>query len=68
MVANTLQTILASDLPFNTTRAVYLCDDSCDPEKEYVCSQLGPEVYYVSGRKQVKGARLPGRCACGRGA
>ena len=56
-LAATLQALLAADLPYNTTRMVYVCDDSCDPEKEYVCGSLGPEVTYVSGRKKMKGGQ-----------
>jgi hypothetical protein len=62
VLAATLQSLLAADLPYSTTRMVYVCDDSCDPEKEYICANLGPEVVYVGGRKKVKGA-----CARGSG-
>jgi hypothetical protein len=44
-----------ADLPHNTTRTIYLCDDGQDPDKEGLCGALGEDVVYVTGRKRLAG-------------
>ena len=58
VVENTLRATLNADLPHNTTRTIYLCDDGSDPAKEQLTQKLGPDVVYVTGRIREKGARL----------
>lgn len=55
VVENTLRAALAADLPDNTTRTIYLCDDGADPDKMDLCHELGNEVVYVTGRPKEKG-------------
>ncbi len=55
VVETTLKATLNADLPWNTTRTVYLCDDGNDPVKRELCEKLGPEVVYITGRVRQKG-------------
>ena len=55
VVETTLKATLNADLPWNTTRTVYLCDDGNDPTKRELAEKLGPEVVYITGRMRQKG-------------
>lgn len=55
VVENTVRAALNADLPDNTTRTIYLCDDGADPNKMDLCHELGPDVMYVTGRPKEKG-------------
>ncbi len=55
VVENTLRATLNADVPHNTTRTIYLCDDGADPTKEVLAQKLGQDVVYVTGRVREKG-------------
>jgi hypothetical protein len=64
VVENTLRATLNADMPHNSTRTIYVCDDGADPIKEQLAAKLGNDVVYVTGRVREKGGWHAGSSAC----